>query len=75
MKATYYHDVSGKLVAREFTVLKKHADGTVDLGPEGGEAKITNCKLTDAPENGSAVLVEAAKPKDDKPKDDKPKGK
>lgn len=72
-KAIYHHDVSGKLQPREFTVLKTHADGTVDLGPEGGEARVTNCKLTAEPANGSAVLVQEDKPKEEKPKEDKPK--
>ena len=57
MKALYHYEVSGKLVSREFGVLKKHTDGTVDLGPEGGEARVTNCKITSEPENGSCTLV------------------
>jgi hypothetical protein len=74
-KAIYHYEAAGRLVSKEFEVLKTHADGTVDLGPAGGEARVTNCSLTAQPVNGSATVFEAKaeKPKDEKPKDEKPK--
>lgn len=70
MKATYHYDAAGTLVPREFTVLKKHPNGKVDLGPEGGEAVVTNCEVSTEPENGRCVLA-IEKKSDEKPAADK----
>ena len=40
-----------------FSVLKKNQDGTVDIGPEGGPAVVTNCKITSEPKFGSCTEV------------------
>lgn len=67
-KALYYQENKSPL---EFTVLKTHPNKSVDLGPEGGPAKITECAVTQNPEIGSCTLVEekpAKKPDEDKGK-------
>lgn len=58
MKAHYHQH--GKH-PQEYTVLKKHDDGTIDLGPEGGEPVVTRCPVAEEPVPGSATLITAKK--------------
>lgn len=68
MKAATYHQPASE-GDRVFAVLKENKDGTVDLGPEGGEAVITNCPVVDEPEVGACTIDKpaAAPAKEEKP--------
>lgn len=71
MKRVHYHQEARDPL--EFAVLKEHGDGTLDIGPAGGEPVVTRCKVTPDPVNGSATLVkESAAEKAAAPK---PRGK
>ena len=52
--ATYYQPESEG--NRTFAVLLENKDGTVNLGPEGGEAVITSCRVVDEPEEGACTI-------------------
>jgi hypothetical protein len=77
MAKVLYHQEARE--PKEFTVLKKHENGTLDIGPEGGPAVVTEVKVLDEPKPGYVTLIKEAddKPKAaDKPKEaDKPKAK
>lgn len=68
MKALYHTEGNPPL---ELTVLKKNKDGTVDIGPEGGVAVVTNCPLVAEAANGSASLIDESKPEEIKPDESK----
>lgn len=53
----HYH--TEKNAPHRMHVLKRNADGTVDIGPENGPAIVTNCPVTADPVNGSCTLGEA----------------
>lgn len=67
MKSALYHQ-EGK-APQPFAILKKHDDGTVDLGPADGAPVITRCKIVDAPSPGFATVEKAEKPAPEKPAD------
>jgi hypothetical protein len=75
MKQAFYHRTDG-LPPRELEVLRKNADGTVDLG-EGEREVVTGCPVTDHPVAGSCTLFAAppAKAKDEPEDSDKEEGK
>lgn len=50
-----YHQESGE--NREYVILAKHEDGTVDVGPEGGNAVVTKCEVSDEPAFGKVTLA------------------
>lgn len=50
-----YHQESGE--DREYTVLAKHEDGTVDVGPEGGAAVVRKCQISEIPEFGKVTIA------------------
>lgn len=54
----FYH--SAHADPKEFTVLKKHQDGLVDIGPKGGPAVVTRCLVSpsDKPEPGTVTLID-----------------
>jgi len=53
LKVTY-HQESGE--DREYTVLAKHEDGTVDVGHEGGAAVVTKCEVSPVPAFGKVTI-------------------
>lgn len=59
MQVTYHQE--GK--ATVYEVLRKHPDGTVDIGPKDGEPVVTKCKITDKPVIGSATESKEVKTK------------
>lgn len=57
MKAQYNRDGAG-LAVNEFVVLKKNdEDGTVDIGPEGGQAVVTHCSISEDRKPGTCTLI------------------
>lgn len=50
-----YHQEGG--ADRVFTVLAERENGTVDIGPEGGEPVVTSCEIVDLPAIGKATLI------------------
>lgn len=55
MKKVLYHQEG--LEPKEFVILKQHADGLVDIGPEGGPAVVTKCPVTETPKLGSCTAI------------------
>lgn len=66
MKFALYHQ-EGRDPQR-MAVLAENKDGTVNLGPEGGDPIVTSCVVLDAPKPGHATLEKA--PADEAPGDD-----
>lgn len=58
MKKVAYHQAFRD--PQPFTVLKENENGTVDIGPVGGPAVVTNCPIVGVPEPGSCTLVKEA---------------
>ncbi len=56
MKRALYHQEVGEPVP--FAVLEEYDDGTIDIGPEGGEPVVTRCTVLDEAKPGHATLVE-----------------
>lgn len=61
MKTATYHQPEAE-GNRTFAVLKDNGNGTVDLGPEGGEAVITSCPVSDEPKEGFCTIDKPAAP-------------
>ncbi|WP_395753330.1 hypothetical protein [Prosthecobacter sp.] len=53
---------------KEFCILKKNPDGTLDVGPEGGPAVVTSVPVVTEPKNGHVTLLVVEE-------EEKPKGK
>lgn len=53
-----YHQENGE--DREYVVLAKNQDGTVDIGPEGGKAVVTSCQISEKPEAGKVTAAKAS---------------
>jgi hypothetical protein len=51
MNRVLYHNDAPRIPSELF-VLKKNADGTVDLTRDGKEAVVTNCPVSDTPKPG-----------------------
>jgi hypothetical protein len=66
MKTATYHQPESE-GNRAFAVLQENKDGTVDLGPEGGAAVITSCRVTEQPEEGSCTIDKAEPAKSKEP--------
>lgn len=49
-----YHQEGGR--DREYVVLSRNTDGTVDIGPEGGPAVVTSAEVVDSPAIGKVTL-------------------
>ncbi len=60
MEKAIYHQEGRE--PQTFNVLNKHKDGTLDIGPEGGEAVVTCCPVSSAPSPGFATIAHAVKP-------------
>ena len=52
-----YHQEGG--VDREFVILAKNSNGTVDIGPEGGPAVVTGVEIAESRTVGQATLIVA----------------
>lgn len=62
-KFVHYHQDSRE--PKRFAVLKMHKDGTVDIGPENGDAVVTSCVLLDAPKPGHCTPFEQPEKQDE----------
>ena len=59
-KKVTYHMPEGR--SEVFSVLAENKDGTIDIGPEDGPAFVTECRVTETPEVGSATAINPEKP-------------
>ena len=57
MKTAIYHQEFRD--PKPFAILAEHKDGTVDLGPEGGDVVIAKCPVSAEPKPGHATLGKA----------------
>lgn len=59
MNVLYHTEGNAPLL---LVVLKKNKDGTVNIGPDGGPAIVTNCPIVDEPKPGYATVVVESEP-------------